>query len=429
MEEEITLRELIEIILRGKWIIAGFTIIAVLISGILSFFIISPTYEARSTLMVSPLVQNGSRPSEESAYDTLLSYVSKYPQMSLETYRVQVTNPHILNKVIDELKLDQEKYSLNTLRDMISVEAIKDTNLIRIAVKDQDPEMAARIANTLSPIYVDFISTTLQEQMSRSATYLETQMEEEKKNLDAATEELRNFMAQPQNVNELEQDINAKLELITHFKTRLIELDVEEKATQASLQTAAARLAKEPKFLDVEKSIIDDPVMVGFATGQTGSMSDTVGFTMKSQEINESYTELNNKIAELEVILAGIQSQKAALSQNIQKTQTELESLQADLAQKQTEYNRIQRKFNIAQDTYNTFLQKYQEARITTTSKIGEANIMVVSPAIVPVSPVAPRKMLNVAIAMVLGLMIGVFVAFFIDYWKNSGQPKIQKSI
>ncbi|MGI6423702.1 MAG: YveK family protein [Tepidanaerobacteraceae bacterium] len=114
MEEEITLRELIEIMLRGKWIIVGFTIIAVLISGILSFFIISPTYEARSTLMVSPLVQNGSRASEGSAYDTLLSYVSKYPQMSLETYRVQVTNPHILSKVIDELELDQEKYSLNT---------------------------------------------------------------------------------------------------------------------------------------------------------------------------------------------------------------------------------------------------------------------------------------------------------------------------
>ena len=197
MEEEITLRELIEIILRGKWIIAGFTIIAVLISGIFSFFIISPTYEARSTLMVSPLVQNGSRPSEGSAYDTLLSYVSKYPQMSLETYRVQVTNPHILNKVIDELKLDQEKYSLNTLRDMISVEAIKDTNLIRIAVKDQDPEMAARIANTLSPIYVDFISTTLQEQMSRSADFLQTQMEAEKKNLDAATEELKTSWHSP----------------------------------------------------------------------------------------------------------------------------------------------------------------------------------------------------------------------------------------
>jgi succinoglycan biosynthesis transport protein ExoP len=287
--------------------------------------------------------------------------------------------------------------------------------------------MATRIANTLSPKYVDFISTTLQEQMGKSADFLQTQMEAEKKNLDAATVELKNFMAKPQSVSELEKDINAKLELITLFKTRLTELDVEEKATRASLESAKIRLAQEPQFLDVEKSIIDDPVMAGLATGKTGSMSDTVGLTMKSQEINSNYVMLNSRVADLEIEFASIASQKSSLTLNIQKIQTELESLQADLAQKQTEYNRVQRQFNIAQDTYNTFFQKYQEARITTTSKIGDANIMVVSPAIVPDRPVAPRKALNLAIAMVLGLMVGIFTVFFMDYWKNSGEPKSAK--
>lgn len=429
MEEEISLRELIEIILGGKWLIAAITIIAMLISGIFSFFIISPTYEARSTLMVSPLVQKSPPPGQDSAYDTLLSYLSQYPQMSLETYRVQVTNPHILNQVIDELQLDRTKYGLNTLRDMINVEAIKDTNLIRIAVKDQEPQMAARIANTLAPKYVDFLSKTLQEQMGKSADFLQTQMEEEQKNLDATTEELKDFMAKPQSVNELQKDIDAKLELITFFKTRLIELDVEEKTTRASLESARTSLAKEPKFLDLQKSIVDDPTMAGLAAGKTGNMSDAVGLTLKSQEINENYTLLNDKVADLEVELAGILSQKTALVSNIHKTQEELESLQATLAKKQTEYNRLQQKYHIAQDTYNTFLQKYQEARITTSSKIGDANIMVVSPAIVPDRPVAPKKALNVAIAMVLGLMVGVFVVFFMDYWKNSAEPKTVKTI
>ena len=61
-------------------------------------------------------------------------------------------------------------------------------------------------------------------------------MEEEQKNLDMATERLKDFMAKPQSVTELQKDIDAKLELITEFKTRLIELDVEEKATRASLE-------------------------------------------------------------------------------------------------------------------------------------------------------------------------------------------------
>lgn len=165
MEEEISLRELVEIILRGKWIIAAITLAAVLTAAVFSFFVIKPTYEAKSTLMVSPLVQKNQESPSDSAYDTLLSYFSQYPQMSLETYRVQVTNPHILNQVIEQLQLDEEKYGLNALSDKINVEVIEDTNLIMISVKDKDPQMAARIANALAPLYVDFISKTLQEQM------------------------------------------------------------------------------------------------------------------------------------------------------------------------------------------------------------------------------------------------------------------------
>ncbi len=46
--------------------------------------------------------------------------------------------------------------------------------------------------------------------------------------------------------------------------------------------------------------------------------------------------------------------------------------------------------------------------------------ILVASPAIIPEKPVAPRKALNLAIGGVLGLMMGVFAAFFVNYWKNS---------
>ncbi len=84
--------------------------------------------------------------------------------------------------------------------------------------------------------------------MGKSAAFLQTQMQEEQKNLDAATEELKDFLAKPQSVNELQKDIDAKLNLITEFKTKLIELDVEEKATRASLNSAIIRLAKEPQF-------------------------------------------------------------------------------------------------------------------------------------------------------------------------------------
>ena len=43
-------------------------------------------------------------------------------------------------------------------------------------------------------------------------------------------------------------------------------------------------------------------------------------------------------------------------------------------------------------------------------------------------NPVAPNKKMNIAIAAVLGLMLGVFIAFFIEYWKSSDPKTVGQS-
>lgn len=49
--EEISLRELIETLIKGWKLIVAITLLAVLISAVVSFFVIKPTYEASVTLM------------------------------------------------------------------------------------------------------------------------------------------------------------------------------------------------------------------------------------------------------------------------------------------------------------------------------------------------------------------------------------------
>ena len=51
MEEETSLRELLEIIFAGKWIILGFTLITLLLTGIVTFFLVEPKYEAKTVLL------------------------------------------------------------------------------------------------------------------------------------------------------------------------------------------------------------------------------------------------------------------------------------------------------------------------------------------------------------------------------------------
>ena len=53
MEETIDLREYFGIIKKRFWIIALITVIAAVVSGIISFFMLKPVYEAKSTLIVN----------------------------------------------------------------------------------------------------------------------------------------------------------------------------------------------------------------------------------------------------------------------------------------------------------------------------------------------------------------------------------------
>jgi uncharacterized protein involved in exopolysaccharide biosynthesis len=51
-------------------------------------------------------------------------------------------------------------------------------------------------------------------------------------------------------------------------------------------------------------------------------------------------------------------------------------------------------------------------------------NIKQIEPPLKPENPIAPKKKQNIAIAAVIGLMLGVFIAFFREFWANSAKEE-----
>ena len=102
MEEEISLRELIEVLLKGKKIIGIITAVAVILSVIMSF-IMPPVYEARATLLANPI---GTQQNKEIVNSNdVLDTISKYPEMTIETYKEQFLNAEVVQVTIIELDL------------------------------------------------------------------------------------------------------------------------------------------------------------------------------------------------------------------------------------------------------------------------------------------------------------------------------------
>lgn len=423
--EEITLRELIEILLRQKKLIAGITAIAVVLSIVLSFFILDPIYEGKVILMASGISSQQVKEQPggvEGFLDTLSQY--QYSHMSIETYKEQINNPQVLQQTMDELKLGDRGITRRGLKDMIKLETIKDTNLITITIEYSDKKLAADIANTIASKFTNFVSEKAKEQATKSSVYIKQQMDIEKQNLDKALLEYKEYLSQPRGLNELQKEVDSKLNLITQYKTDLMDTNIEEQKIRASLSAAEGQLKNTPQKITVIRSLLDEPYISQALKDSTGKSSEELfGVRVEAEEINSAHITLKNKVSELNVELAKLTAQKNNLQKEINTLQKELEVLQGDLAVRQHEDMIIQEKVKFAQDTYNAFLEKYEETRIASSSAIGDSTIIIVSSAVEPTRPIAPNKTLNVAIAGILGLMLGVFVAFFIEYWKAT-DPK-----
>ena len=142
MEETIDLREYFSIIKKRFWIIALITVVAMVVSGVISFFMLSSVYEAKSTLIVN------TEKSEETQMITGDQFT--VTQKLAVTYGEIIKSRTVLEDVIKNLKLD---YEYENLTDNVTVSPVKDTQIISISVQDTNPKKARDIANEIPKVF------------------------------------------------------------------------------------------------------------------------------------------------------------------------------------------------------------------------------------------------------------------------------------
>lgn len=423
MEEEISLREMIEVLLRGKVTITVITGVAVLVAGILSFFVLPPTYEATATVMVNQAPQ---QPAQEQGTPEFLATLTRLPQMTIATYAAQVKNPVILKKVLEDLKLG-DQYSIAQFAAKINVSTPKDTNLMEIKVQDKDPKLAADIANAVATELVNFVSNMNQQRVNLSARMLKNQIAAEDQTIAQGAEELKNFLKEPDSVTELQADLEAKLKLLTDLKARVASARIELASAEAGLREAEKSLAQTPPVIKTTKALADDAYLSQVAAEKSGKSPAALGgLKMESEEPNEAYMALQEDVAVRRARVAELRSQIAAAEASISSLEKDVRDIQVKLVDKQLKYEQLQQKVDTARQNYKLYNSKYAEALSASSLAAGEANRMLLSQAYIPRRPVAPRKALNMAVAGVLGLMISVFWVFFQEYWRTSGALPVQ---
>jgi succinoglycan biosynthesis transport protein ExoP len=322
--------------------------------------------------------------------------------------------------------LDPYEYTIRKMGDIIKVSTPEKTNLIEIVITHTDPELAATMANTLAEEFVEFINEQSKERVNQSIVVLEQQLASEEEKMNAALDAYTNFLSESRGVAHVEQTYNAKVALLTQFQTELAQTKVALDTTKAGLAAGEKELANLSPVVITEKSLLEDDLMRVYVSDTTGeSLSQLAGLRMESQEVNDAYIALLELVNMDRMAVKQLENKLVSLEDAIGQTAREIETLQIELAEKKAVEERLLNKLEDTKRTYDRLVQKYDEALIASAIDSAEAQINLVAPAWVPVTPVGPRKMLNLALAGMLGVMLGSFVVLFRHYWNSTsaGEP------
>jgi len=143
MEEEIELRQYWEM-LRKRWVIVVvLPLIAALTSGIISFFVIKPVYQASTTLIVGQKASD----STKAAAQMLDNNVLMANQQLAKTYATIAQSRTVEQNVIKGLNLS---LTVEELDNLISITQVKTTEILDIQITNTDPELAKTIANSMA---------------------------------------------------------------------------------------------------------------------------------------------------------------------------------------------------------------------------------------------------------------------------------------
>lgn len=149
MEETISLKELMQTLRKRLSLIVIITMIAVVISGIVSYFVLTPIYQTSTQLLVN----------QSKDENTLYNYNEVQTNLQLiNTYNDIIKSPVILDKVISELHL---KLTVEELNGKISVSSETNSQVVKISVEDEDPYKSAKIANKIADVFQSNIASIM----------------------------------------------------------------------------------------------------------------------------------------------------------------------------------------------------------------------------------------------------------------------------
>lgn len=352
--------------------------------------------------------------------------------------------PHALRLLPD---LPSREKAVKKITDELKVSIEKETNVINARYEAKDPQRAQAILETLIKFYLEQHIQAYASQAS--PRFFEAQAAKLEEDLVQRERRLEEFRAQ-YGITAMDRQKEVLLQQISGLESKVNEVAAQRSATEA-------RVATLEKTLHGKNAVRELSRVSGRANAAADTLKDKlVDLRLKETEMAARYSathrpliDLRDQIKQAEATLAkeqetlteittGVDTNYQQLQLSLDNESAQLKASQAQQEVLATELTRqkaamneltsrelaltaLERDVELADKEYKQYRDNVQRSRISSAMDLDKvSNVSVVQPASLPLDPVKPKKPLNIAVGLFLGLFIGVGLVFVLEYLDDS---------
>ena len=374
-------------------------------------------------------------------YDRQSSRLGYNPFFLMTQEKVMRSRP-VLTEVIRNLNLQRvwgtelnedkspvsPELALQILSRSIRIEQDRDTTLMNISVTSEDAKRAAEIANEIANVYRDRRLFAKRREIQRAIDAMSNEVRKQQERVEEAEAELERIR-QEQGISLIGRG-NASIRVEA---TRLNMLENERSGASVEMVVRKARLdqlegLEGDKLMDAAAYIVSDPTLLGIRQQLIDSQV-SLQLMLKNGVMGANHPDvlrLQGAVDELRRQLSSaLDGLKAGLRADYEVSRQKYEALDAELSRIKTldiesegknylPFDRADRNVAIQRDILTAL-----RARITQTGievEVPRTTVEVIEEAEQPERPSSPLVVLNIFLSVVLGLLAGTGLAFFVEY-------------
>ena len=319
----------------------------------------------------------------------------------------------------------------------LSVNVVRDTEIVEVSFMDPDPALCARVANAVCEAYMALNYQTKTKSYDYATKWIEQKLYDVKANLEKSEENLYAVAGGGEDALALTQDAVKFTGKVEEMDSSLLDAERDMHDKEFQLEFARKNLATESLLssgtqtnafvdslrTDLKKCEVDYdqalqrfgpemPQVKSLRAAKTRLETQIADETSRNKEsaLSKAQFDYDQAMSKAQFAYEQAKSKRDFLKTSYEQQKERMLSIQ----QRLIKFNILKREVEANRELYNNLLQRSREVGVTSSIEAG--NVAIVEAAERPLEPTLPNRRRMVMLGGFIGIVLGIGLVFFREY-------------